>query len=1323
MNYWGVPHLAGVGLNCYYSLYLMLASLVPSPALSQSIHVPVAQHITPRDGLPQSFVPTIVQDKQGFIWMATRDGLCRYDGYTFRRFSPSINGQSASSSPGLTDLALSYDGAIWITNDQRDLDRFDPISETFTNLSRQPFFRRAFSHDTLEAIHADRHNRLWLVFRRAGLAWVDMQTRRFRRFMHRPGDRYSLSSNAVNDVQEDRQGTLWIATEQGLDRFDEQTGRFQRFAPELAPAGTSSEQAVKHLYLRPNGELWLFSANYLTRWSPGLERIVGQPFPLDKQDDDWGGHQIVADSRGNEYILLNRRLFACRNDTLQQMASPDVAHLFISLFVDQSDVLWVGTNLDGVYKYNLRAAPFSAYPYRVSFQTDLLRDWLGVSTEQVSNWPAIATAYNFRATTDSTRHLWVTTGGRSMYRIDGHTLTEVPFPVPLPDYNLERPTLLATDPAGQVWVIHPRWSGYYQPTTRQWLRFTHQLQPTISSPMLQAVVDAQYIWVATASAGLYRVDRTTGRIHHFSYQANDATSLSSNSLYWLSADPFDPTILWVGTFGGGLCRFHKQTGRCERITIQQGLPNNVIYAAIPDRSGSVWLATNQGLAQLNRTTGHIRVFTQEDGLSADEFNRFHAVSLPDGRLVLGGIRGITGFSPAQLQTDTFQPLVQLSSILVNNKLLTAGPRTKGNPVTGLTQLTLPYDQNFLTIRFAAMQYNRTERTKYRYQLVGLNQDWVIADRPEAIYTALQPGQYELRLQAANTAGQWSQHQYTLFITIRPPWWWSWWAWLGYILLATGLIWAFLRYRIQRDQEKQRMHQQQQEAEQLRQVDELKTRFFSNITHDIRTPLTLILGPAANLVSELGQGKYGEQLRFIERNARHLLALINQLMDLARLDANRTNLDLMRGQPDQVVSEVVNTFTDTATNSHIRLTYHADSSATYWFDVDKLERITVNLVGNAIKFTPATAAEPGQVTVLLRANTPQQRPGLYLSVADTGMGIDPIHFPYLFDRFYRIGTNAQSPGSGIGLALVKELVDLHGGTIDVESQAGQGTTFHVYLPYQLVETDPSAVADALMPPAAALVDSSAEPVRLLLVEDNDEMARFITQSFPNHYQIYRATNGEDALAQANLVLPDLVISDVMMPGMDGFTFCQQIKADPVTDHIPVLLLTAKSTLADRMHGLQLGADDYLSKPFHVPELLTRINNLLTRQRRLSERMQATLAMAASEPDKQPEQPVHPFLERLYAILDEHLDQTDFGVDELADAIHLSRMQLHRKLKALAGSSTTDFIRTYRLKQALPLLTGGLSISQVAYAVGFTNPAYFSQRFREQYGKSPSTFISE
>lgn len=1305
---------------------LALVFCVGWPLLAQPVQLPTPQLLTTREGLPQSFVPAIVQDRQGFIWMATRDGLCRFDGYTFRSFRPASDTTPTLSSPGLTNIVVAPDGALWITNDQQGLDRFDPVTETFQNVSRQLFFRQAFGNDTLDHVYADRKNQLWLAFRRKGVVRLNPSTYQFRRFTHQPGNPLSLASNQVYNVQEDGQGRIWLATQEGLDRFDEARNQFSHFTHVPGQAETLPERTIKQIYPRKNGELWLFSAHYLTRWNPLTGRVQETSARFDNQFADWH-NQIATDSQGADYIKINDQLFVYRaGDGLQPFTKPGAARLFISLMVDGSDALWVGTDLAGVYNYNLRTAPFRTYPYQQSFQNDLLRNQLGIPASQLPDWSPAIPPYSVRSTIDLTRRLWVTVGGDAMFRVDGQTVERVPFPVPLYDYKLQRPVLLATDPAGPVWVIHPAWSGFYQPSTRQWTRFSIPFQDSIRSPMLQAVVDRQFLWLATAREGLYRVNRATGQVRRFTQSAHDSTSLSSNSLYWLSADPIDPNLLWVGTFGNGLCRFQKQTGRCERLTTRQGLPNDVIYAAIPDRWGSVWIATNQGLGQLNRKTGHVQVYTQEDGLNANEFNRFHALSLPDGRIVLGTIRGTVGFDPKQIQPDTFQPRIQLADVLINNRVLKPGEFTAGKPITGLTQLVLPYDQNFITVRFAAMQYNHLGRMQYRYRLAGLRTDWINTTRPEAIYTALQPGQYDLHIQATSNNGQWSRHVYTLGITVQYPWWQRWWAWLGYALFVIGLGWTFVRYRLRRATEKQARFQQQQEAAQLRQVDELKTRFFANITHDFRTPLSLILSPVGTLLNELSHTRYADRLQLIDRSARQLLGLINQLMDLARLDANLMSLNSMRGRPDVVVGEVVSTFMEMAEREHIRLTYRSDLTDTYWFDSEKLERIVINLLANALKFTATQDGSglegsgldrPGQIVVGLQSRDNSLPSGIRLTVADNGPGIAPDHLPHLFDRFYQADDQSGKAGTGIGLALVKELVDLHGGTIWVDSQVAQGTTFWVDLPMQPA-VDFQAGIEEPEPVFEAPGDTGdlLQTVRLLLVEDNDDMAQFIIGSLPDNYDIHRAVDGLDGLEQARQLLPELIISDVMMPRMDGFALCDQLKSNPLTNHIPVLLLTAKTTLTNRMEGLQAGADDYLSKPFHVPELLARINNLLAMQRRLSDRLRTELASAKAD-----SAPPHPFLQQLYAALDQQLDKPDFGVDELADAVHLSRMQLHRKLKTLTSLSTTEFIRSYRLKQAMTLLTNGLSVTQTAYAVGFANPTYFSQRFREQFGNPPSSYL--
>lgn len=556
----------------------------------------------------------------------------------------------------------------------------------------------------------------------------------------------------------------------------------------------------------------------------------------------------------------------------------------------------------------------------------------------------------------------------------------------------------------------------------------------------------------------------------------------------------------------------------------------------------------------------------------------------------------------------------------------------------------------------------------------------------------------------------------LAITMLYPWWQRWWALLSYALLIAGLSWAYVRHRMLQLDETQAQRQQQLEADQLRQIGELKSHFFANITHDFRTPLSLILSPVGTLINELGHTPYNDRLQLIDRSARQLLGLINQLMDLARLDANVLSLTLLRGRPDEVVGDVIETFKEQAEQDTIRLTYQPELTDAYWFDSEKLERIVSNLLANALKFTTSTPLKQGQVTVRLQSRASSLPSGIQLSVTDNGFGISPDHIPHLFHRFYHADSAASKAETGIGLALTKELIDLYGGAIRVESQVGSGTTVWVDLPLQPaidVQVDTDVATAPLVPDTQ---DEALPDARLLLVEDNDDMAEFIMQSLPDAYDVYRAVDGLEGLEQARQLLPELIISDVMMPRMDGFALCDQLKSDSLTNHIPILLLTAKTTLNNRMQGLSAGADDYLGKPFHVPELLARINNLLTTQRRLSERLRADLASSESVPP-----PLHPFLQQLYAVLDQQLDKTDFGVDELADAVHLSRMQLHRKLKTLTNMSTTEFIRSYRLKQAMALLTGGLSVTQTAYAVGFANPTYFSQRFREQFGNPPSSYV--
>jgi signal transduction histidine kinase/DNA-binding response OmpR family regulator len=781
--------------------------------------------------------------------------------------------------------------------------------------------------------------------------------------------------------------------------------------------------------------------------------------------------------------------------------------------------------------------------------------------------------------------------------------------------------------------------------------------------------------------------------------------------------------LWIGTYGNGLNHFDKRTGRSQWLTMKNGLSNNVIYTAISDRQGSLWVATNQGLCRLNRNTSQMRIYTHEDGLLADEFNRFHFLHLPgrgtaDERIVLGGLEGITAFDPTKLQEDTYQPPVQITAIQINNGSIEPGPFTQNRPIHRVNQLALKHDQNFITVNFAAMQYNRRNKIRFRYQLTGLDRDWVVTERPTAVYTDLRPGDYTLKLNASNTSGSWSQHVRTLPILVQRPWWTSWWALVTYGLLLVIIGYGGVRIYLNRIQMRQSMELRLKEAEQLRLVDEMKTRFFTNITHEFRTPITLIMTPAEQLMARFKEPQDQQRLSTITRSANQLLDLVNQLLDLSKLETGILKAEEARGNVAEFIGSIIQSFQFQAEAMGIELHFFAEEMAKeHWFDPGKLERIVYNLIANALKFTQTGGKVDCRLSQIGSA-------GIGFTIRDSGIGISPGHLPHIFDRFYQVedalsglSDQKRQGGTGIGLTLVKELVNQQGGDIRVKSELGVGTEFTVHLPYRTTVTQVAQSQGATVLP-----DEVAGAIDLLIVEDNQELATYIAESFTDSYRIFRATNGAEGFEQAVQKVPDLIISDVLMPVMDGYTFCQKLKEDRRTSHIPVILLTAKSSHASRLTGLQLGADDYLTKPFHLQELQLRVRNLLEQRRKLREWLRARLTQADSALVGPAPAATDPFLDTIYEMLEQHLDDTAFGAEELIIRTRMSRMSLHRKLKAVASMSAIELIRSYRLKRATDYLRQGYNSSETAYRVGFDSPAYFSKCFREMYQITPTNFAA-
>ncbi|RRB02031.1 ATP-binding protein [Larkinella rosea] len=1329
-------------------MFFLLTTLPASGRLwAQDFRLPKPGQITDREGLPQAFVPSILQDKQGFIWAATRDGLCRYDGHRFKVFQPDPDGKPSISFAGLNQIELDHQGRIWIVSDEGDIDQFDPRTETFVNLSRQPAFRQFTKIKVPYRLTADRKGRLWLIPLGRGIICWDLKKKKGQWFWHQPTQSGSLSSNHVTDVTEGEDGSIWLATANGLNRFDEATRSFTHVRHQVGNPRSLPEDSLERVYRRPTGEVMVFSRRYLTLLQPRTGQL--RSYRLPDQGDEWMFPRVAMNREGTTYFSQNNILFRFTDrEGIRVMSRwKELNDGCSSLLLDRTNVLWIGTDGAGIRTYDLQLSPFRTRRYSRNFYQDLLtNDSLGLPPVSRAAQATLSglSSYNFRSTFDAQGRLWFNVGASDLYRLDRKTRQTERFPLPVtfrwnaPGYI---PCPMTTDPQGRVWAVYDTTAYFFDERTSHWNRFPYPIPSQITNPITELVIDAQFLWLASRSGGLWRIDRRSGQRHQFVNRPGDRATLSSNSLYSISADPADPNRLWIGTFGSGLCLFDKQTGRVRRFSKSDGLPNNVVYSVKPDRYGYLWMGTNKGLCRMNRRTFTTQTFTRDDGIMADEFNSYHYVQFPDGKILMGGLEGFTSFYPQQIGQDTFAPPIELTELEVNNQIIqpdfpgtslidTVAAQNRSLlgelPIQATNQLTLAYNQNYLTIRFAALQFNQPTKNRYRYRLAGLETNWKQVDRPEAIYTNLPPGNYTLLLNASNTSGNWSRHVRKLAIMIQPPFWATWWAFGLYFLMGLSLAWGLLQIYLNRLRLQQDIQLRQKEADQLRAVDAVKTNFFTNITHEFRTPLTLILGPTEQMLESKLDTANQRRASVVEQQARHLLGLINQLMDLSRLEASVMPIHESRGNLTESVGRWVQPFSDQATAQGLNLRFHSEVEGDYWFDADKLERIVYNLTSNALKFT-----KTGTITVSLENASGQIR----LRVADTGIGMEADQLPHIFDRFYQVNESAATPGTGIGLALVQELVQLQGGRVSVESQPNQGTTFVVLLPYRRVDVqdhqpDKTELSHRNSEADAWTTEEETVDPRVLIVEDNHELAQFMADSLPEHYRIRRAFSGRDGLDQALAYLPDLIISDVMMPvpngpEMDGFALCSQLKTDLRTSHIPVILLTAKSSVENRVAGLSMGADDYLTKPFRVSELQLRVRNQLVSKQRQRAWVRANL-LHPNPPSAQPEavaEPADPFLTRLYELLDANLSDSQFGTEQMMAELGMSRTNLFRKVKALTDLSANDLLRNYRLKRAAQLLRAGQSVNQAAYQVGFTSPAYFSKCFRELYQLTPREFAAQ
>jgi signal transduction histidine kinase/DNA-binding response OmpR family regulator len=720
-------------------------------------------------------------------------------------------------------------------------------------------------------------------------------------------------------------------------------------------------------------------------------------------------------------------------------------------------------------------------------------------------------------------------------------------------------------------------------------------------------------------------------------------------------------------------------------------------------------------------------YTVAKGLQDNEFNTQAFFKTTNGELLFGGVNGVNRFFPEVLHADTTRMPVYLVGLEINHRPAQFGQA--GSPLTepleNLRELELPYDENNVSFQFAALDFTDPAQNRYRYRLIGLDEDWVNTGNSRfAHFTHLAPGRYEFRVQGSNGQGGWQETARPVLLIIHPPWYRS---QLAYALYALALLWAgwkLYHFQIRRVKEREQLAFEQRETERVKALEQMKTDFFSNITHEFRTPLTLILEPARRILAGTAEPDTRQNAQHIETNSRRLLGLVNQLLDMAKLENGSMGLDLRLGDLKTQMRLMLRSFQPLAERRDIDLSLKIPNDIPpFMFDTGKLDLVLNNLISNALKFTPAG----GKVTVVCE-NRSAAHNRIQISVTDTGVGIPGDELDKIFDRFYQADAShtRTSEGTGIGLALSKELVQIMGGHITVASKAGHGSTFTFFIPFleasgnvanMEIHPEQPEEPDTAVPETAA--KAFGERVSVLLIEDNAEMRTFIKAGIANSWQIAEASNGDEGIEKAIQMLPDLVVSDVMMPGKDGYTVCDILKNNELTAHIPVILLTAKSAAEARIKGLRSGADDYISKPFNSEELLARMENLVENRRRLRLRYSQQTLNGENAETEFLTQPDREFLRRFILTVEEHISDENIGVEDLARKMFVSRVQLHRKIKALTAQNVTDFVRDFRLDRAMSMLRNreGM-VYEVASKVGFGNEKYFSRAFKDKLGIPPS-----
>lgn len=1321
-------------------------------------------------GMYETNITSMIQDNNGFLWFSTFSGIEKFDGYSFTAYKNNPDDKTSIDNAFTNTLYEDSERNIWIGN-KHGFDKFNSTNGIFTHFKIYPDELETKINSNVISICEDNEGKLW-IGTSDGLHRFDKSSGKFNIILHDNRNDETINSNTINSIYKDKAGSLWFGTGNGLDKFDHATGKFIHYWNNIKNKSESSDYFVNTIFEDNSGNFWLGTHNGIVVFDiksmTSSRYLHGNMNSVTSICEDEFGTLWIG-TRENGLYSLNKRTLK----VLQYIHNPEEqssisSNQISTVFRERSGTIWITTIDGGINKINRVKQPFKLYSFDSVRKIVLGNNnklWIGTANGYYKfnpeNEESIPYSFGIDELIEEEKFgdLWIGTLSSGIYKmnIDGGRTN---FSTSAGEEITRRILCMYKESDGTVWIGTAAGSVYKIDPNQTHLKKIMQNTGTVKDLYLD---NFGMMWVASYEGGLICYDSKKNVIVK-KYYPDSKNPNNTKSQTFLEILEDKTGTLWFAT-DEGLGKYTRSTDSIYYYNLSDGLPVDLIWSILEDDHNNIWFSSRKGISKLDTKTNKFQNYDISYGLPKNGLSNIYGCKTENGEMYFGYPGGIVKFHPDSIKINTFIPPVVITSVKKLDK-----------PVSIENEIHFSHDENFLSFEFVALSYLSQERNQYAYMMEGIDTGWVYSGtRRFATYPNLDPGKYTFRVKGSNNDGVWNNNGTSIAIIISPPFWRTWWAYSSYVLISIFLLYWIRRYEMDRLKLKDKIKMDEAVLKEKEETEKMKSRFFANISHEFRTPLTLILGPAEKIISNISKD-INKDAGAIKRNALRLLQLVNQLLDISRLEAGKLKLEASKGNIVAFIKGITLSFESLSESRDITLKLQAEKDQIdLYFDKEKMIKILTNILSNAFKFTP----ENGRITVSVsecpadmteshpelvfgsafvlassidheipnRVRNDKMKKFVEIKIRDTGIGITQDEIPKLFDRFYQVDSSLSKEyeGTGIGLALTKELVELHHGNISVESEMRKFTEFILTFPIgrdhlkddEIVEE--KKIKEDVIQTAGGFQmslnesfshfdklsltseiyneEADAEKTIILIVEDNYDMREYIKDSLDASYQVEEAINGEQGVRKAEKIIPDLIISDMMMPKMDGQELTRILKNNEKTSHIPIILLTAKSEQSDKIEGLRKGADDYLIKPYDAKELQVRIENLIAIRKKLQQKY-GNVQFTQKKIEKKLSSIDEEFMKRVIAVIENHLSDEKFSIEEFSSELNMSRVQLHRKLKALVGKSAGHFLRSVRLTKAKDFIEEQKgNISEIAYSVGFSSPAYFTKCFKEEFGYLP------